>query len=206
MKSLTQDQAAELAGLSARRLRQLAGDDDPPPVGAAGYPCAEFGVWLKRRNLEGIGFDVDGEICDYEAERARLTKAQADKAELELGKMKREMLPMQEVLEFWQMRLVAMRAKLLALPTKFAPLVIGLARLPLIEEQLRRGVHDALDEMMTEEIDGHKRDADSGAERDSAGKTAPRVGARRKNPPTTPDADTKPVGGHEAKAQRRRQR
>lgn len=44
---LSQGQAAALAGITARRLRQLDAEPNPPPKDRNGqYPCAEFSAWL----------------------------------------------------------------------------------------------------------------------------------------------------------------
>lgn len=46
---LSQGQAAALAGITARRLRQMDAEPNPPPKDRNGqYPCAEFSAWLAR--------------------------------------------------------------------------------------------------------------------------------------------------------------
>lgn len=94
---------------------------DPPPKGSGGYPAREFGEWLKRRHLRGVGVDADGVRYDYEQERARLTKAQADKTELESQELRGEMVRVPEVAEEWARRTGAARARMLGVPSKAAP-------------------------------------------------------------------------------------
>lgn len=53
-----------------------------------------------------------------EIERARLTAAQADKTEMDLAVMRRELIPADEVAAAWQPIAGAIRQKVLALPSK----------------------------------------------------------------------------------------
>ena len=50
---LSQGQAAAMAGITARRLRQMDSEKNPPPKNKAGqYPCDAFAIWLaKTRRL-----------------------------------------------------------------------------------------------------------------------------------------------------------
>lgn len=53
-----------------------------------------------------------------DVERARLTAAQADKTEMDLATMRRELIPADEVAAAWQPIVGAIRQKVLALPSK----------------------------------------------------------------------------------------
>lgn len=52
---------------------------------------------------------------DYESERTRLTKAQADLAELKLGEEERRLIPREAVLFAWEQIIVGFRQKILNL-------------------------------------------------------------------------------------------
>jgi phage terminase Nu1 subunit (DNA packaging protein) len=122
MDVLTQDQAAEVVGLTSRRLRQMAKDGGGPPMNAGGqYPAAAFGQWMRQRLLEEFGVANDGVAYDYDAERGRLTKAQADKTELEAAELAGKLIRVEDLETEWARMLGALRARLLSLPTKAAP-------------------------------------------------------------------------------------
>jgi phage terminase Nu1 subunit (DNA packaging protein) len=123
--ALNSVQAAELTGITVQGMASISKSADPPPKGANGYDCREFGQWLKRRHLRGVGVDSTGIRYDYDAERARLTKAQADKTELEARELQGEMVVADAVIEEWARMLGALRARLLSIPSKTAPRARG---------------------------------------------------------------------------------
>ena len=59
---------------------------------------------------------------DFGAERARLIKAKADIAEMEAGGRRGELLPAEAVEAAWTAMLARLRARLLVLPDRLAPL------------------------------------------------------------------------------------
>jgi phage terminase Nu1 subunit (DNA packaging protein) len=124
MTHLTQHQAAELAGITDRRLRQLEADTenpDPPPREAAGYPLRAFGTWLRRRALAEVVQTPEGESLSLDAQRARLARAQADLTELRAAEFARELVRVADVETEWGRMLGALRSRLLSLPTRVAP-------------------------------------------------------------------------------------
>lgn len=91
-ETLSQSTAAELLGVTARRLRQLAKSDDPPPQDATGrYPVAAFGAWLRARKSGGN----DGGSADGSAYERR-AHWQAALAQLKYQEAKREVIPLEE--------------------------------------------------------------------------------------------------------------
>jgi terminase small subunit / prophage DNA-packing protein len=93
--------------------------------------------------------DLDGEKVplDLVTERARLTSEQADGQAMKNAMMRRELIPKPDVVAGIQTVLVRFRAKMLALPTKAAPLIIGMTALTEVVEKLTELVHEALDEL-----------------------------------------------------------
>ena len=91
-----------------------------------------------RDVLDHLVASRTGEKLDLVAEQARAAKGRADTYELNLARERGEMLPLDEVMMVWESAALATRAKLLALPTKCAPLVIGLDRIPLVRDVLER--------------------------------------------------------------------
>lgn len=59
-QTLSQGQAAALAGITARRLRQLDAEKNPPPKNRAGrYPAAEFSRWLAETRRQAPAPRID---------------------------------------------------------------------------------------------------------------------------------------------------
>jgi phage terminase Nu1 subunit (DNA packaging protein) len=190
--ALNQAQAADLAGLTVQGVQSLVKSADPPPKGANGYPPKEYGEWLKRRHLKGVGVDAEGQRYDYETERARLTKEQADRTALEKIKTRLETMELQgemvlvEVISAeWARMLGAMRQRLLAIPTKSAPRVRGAASDVQAAALIEAEIIEALGELSDDGLDSRTRARrERGAASDKAA-TAPdskRVGRHRKTP------------------------
>ena len=87
----------------------------------------------------------EGNGLDFE--RTRLTKAQADKTELEVSELRGELVRAPVIGLHWQAMVAAMRAKLLSLPSKVAPLVAGPDSLSRTQELIQANVHEALAEI-----------------------------------------------------------
>ena len=118
---IAREHAAVIAGMTARHLLRLHQEADPPPWTGVGYDCEQFGRWLRRQFRREAGITDDGQVYDYETERARLTKAQADRTELEAQELRGEMVRVPEVVEEWARQIGATKARCLSIPTKAAP-------------------------------------------------------------------------------------
>lgn len=90
-----------------------------------------------------------GEL-DLEQERAKLAKKQQEKINIQIEQMQGDLVPAGEVKKAWTMLVAAMRARLLSIPTKAAPLVIVADTQGEAKEILRKQVHDALNELHSE--------------------------------------------------------
>jgi len=156
--ALNQAQFADLVGLTIQGTQALSKSSDPPPKGSGGYPAREIGLWLKRRHLKGVGVDAAGQRYDYEQERARLTKAQADKTELEAGELRGYMVRTEWVTEEWQRMLGNLKQRLLSLPTKAAPRVRGALSDAEAAALLESEVLEALQELSSDGLDSRTRD------------------------------------------------
>jgi hypothetical protein len=145
---LTQEQAAELAGLTVRHLRRLDRESNPPPrESSGGYPAAEYGAWLKSRALSGVSVGDDGTVYNYEAERARLTHEQANKAGLEVAELRGELVRSSEVGPYWADMVSSMRAKLVGTPPKIAALIADPIARAKVQAQSEAFVYEALAEI-----------------------------------------------------------
>lgn len=84
---------------------------------------------------------------DYYANKARLTKAQADKAEMEAQAMRGILLYSDDVEQVLNAMVGATRARLLAIPTSAAGELIGKTNIAEIQQILTGFVHETLKEL-----------------------------------------------------------
>lgn len=125
---------------------------------------------------------------DLEMERARLASEQADKASMENQRLRRELLPATMVQTQLERLFGAIRARLLAIPTKLTPQVLIKPELPAVQAVLRAGVNEALHDLERFELTDEPSEADTGgAEGISA----------------AADSDSEPVGGRRKAAKSR---
>jgi hypothetical protein len=150
---LTQEQAAELAGLTVRHLRRLDREDNPPPrESSGGYPARDYGEWLKSRALAGVTVADDGTVYVYEAERARLTHEQANKTALENAELRADMVRMTVVESYWASLGAACRAKLVSVPSKLGALVADASARVKFIGQAEALIYDALAEIQSDAV------------------------------------------------------
>lgn len=137
---------ARLFGVSERRVQQLAKDGIIPKAEKGKYElvgCVRgYIAFLQER-----AFGKDVMTIDAHQERARLLKAQADKTELEVRVMNRDLIPVEEVRAYWAGMAVACRARLMGFPTRGAHIATGLKEFHEVENALRELVHEALNEL-----------------------------------------------------------
>jgi len=138
MNHLTQAQAAEIAGMSARRLRQLEQEGAGPPREAGAYPPRQFGRWLLARNAVAAG------RLDANQEKARLDAARASLAELELAARRGELVEVTAVTALWVDEVARLRSRLLHLPSRVAPTLVGVEDLRVAEHALRDALIETL--------------------------------------------------------------
>lgn len=147
------------------------------------YSTEEVIDWLIRRELSrAVGADPNGELINYEAERARLTRAQANHEELKVEVLRGELIPSDTVERVQGAMVSAFRARCLSIPTKAAPQLVGQDE-PTIESVLTEYVFEALEELS---------DFDPSAY----------IPAGRGDSETPAAANSEPVGGRESSPKR----
>ena len=145
MTTLDQQHVAELAGITARGLRDCHTRGTGPSRRPDGkYDCKTVAAWLRSRILEELDLTEDGEVLSLDRERARLAKAQADKTEREVKELDALLVSRMVVLTHWQALIGSMRSKLLAIPTKVAAAIAEPTRRAEIAAVIRAYVHEAL--------------------------------------------------------------
>ncbi len=143
-QTVTCDALATMLGLSARRIQQLAKDDI--------VKKNERGRYLLIQSIQGYvefikigGYDVSPH--DLKRQKVRLTKANADRAEMEAAVMKGSLIPNEVVKAFWAEMVTAFKSSALSLPVKLAPQISGESNLDSVKAILTRGIHESLQEI-----------------------------------------------------------
>lgn len=119
------------------------------------------------------------EALDLNVERARLAKAQADRTEFDLKISRGEYVNKDEAGGLLETVVMAIRAKLLSLPTKTAPLVTGVKKLPEARDILDGATHEILAELSGLDIAGTAINRKTKAVRTSAKANGKPVGGRK---------------------------
>lgn len=155
-------------------LKAAAALEIAPKKGAKGaklWPCPE----VPRALFAGP------ERKGLEFERERLTKAQADKTELEAEVLRGNLIPVEEVVAEVSRKAAVMRARLLSIPTRVAAVAATMSEAE-IQALLADNIGEALHEMARESLGG-------------AGTTA----KAHREPVGRPESATKPRGKRRAR-------
>ena len=175
---------ASVHGVTARSIRGW--DNDGHPRNTDGTYSAKASIaWRIDRELHG-GLNLNGE-------RARLARVQSEKAELELAVRRGTLLERSDVIRDGQMLVVAMRARMRAIPARLTPELST----PETYARVRALIAGAVDEALLEVSDDKFASAVAAhtlALRDSEGGG------------TAAEADGESVGGSAPRAVERKQR
>lgn len=152
-ESCTASDLQDLLGLtSAERIRQLARE-------GIIIRNSQHGRFLLKESVRGYlaykatarknQWDSDGSEAgdDYEAHRARLTKAKADIAEMQAAILKGTVHEAKAVEAVWTDHLVNCRAKLLGMPRRLAARLHSESNPNGIERVLESAIYEALNEL-----------------------------------------------------------
>ena len=156
---MTKSQVAEMLGVSVRTVSDFQRDPDfPTPEredGRNSYDAAAVHAWALDREIAKLIESEDGKMLDLNHERARLAKAQADRQEIALARERGLVIGIPEAVSVLSDDYSRVRARLLALPPKCAPLVHRAESVTEIRETLDDAVRDALAELSDpENMDG----------------------------------------------------
>lgn len=137
---------AKLFNITERRIQQLAKDGIIPKAARGKYPLiGAIKAYVKYLQDRALGSEVTP--GDLQVERIRLTKANADKVELEVALLEGSVI-LAETVEAVQSRMIStFRARCLSIPTKVAPRLTMTNDLAIIEVEVRDAIYDALSEL-----------------------------------------------------------
>ena len=142
---------ARLLDLTERRVQQLARGGVIPPAARTGPERGRYDlVGAVRgyvRYLREQAARAPSGTTDFGVERARLVKAKADLAEMDAGARRNDLLPAAEVEEAWIAVLARLRARLLVLPDRLAPLVLEENSIAGARTSIRQIITEALAEL-----------------------------------------------------------
>ena len=137
---------ARLLDLSERRIQQLSRDGVIPKAERGQYDLVGA-VRGYVAYLRDLAVRAQAGAPDFGIERARLIKAKADLAEMEAHGRRGELLPAEDVEAAWTAVLARLRARLLVLPDRLAPLCVEETTIAGVRDQIRKAVREALDEL-----------------------------------------------------------
>ena len=136
-----------------------------------------------RNKTEKI--DSDGNVIDYHTEKARLTKMQADKAEMEVKELSGELVNVTSVVLEWQNILSDVKGKMLSIPSKLATIIVDIDNPAKAQELIEDYVREALQELANYEGKSKRKEDTVGGD---------------VSPPATAKANGKRVGRPRKKA------
>lgn len=143
MSTASVDTIAKLLDMTPRRVQQLANEGIiPKPKDRGQYeiiPCVVGYI----KHIKGM---LNGEAGDLASEKTRLTRAQAEKTEIETAKLKGELVSLADSERGWSALVGAFRAKMLTLPPRASPVVLNKKERE-VEQILTDMVYEALAEL-----------------------------------------------------------
>ena len=148
---VTLDELAEITGHQDRVLRRMINEGMPVhenkgPGAGNGYrfDTAQVIHWFVFRAEEKA---KGPEMVTQEEAKTRKLLAQAEMEEIKVARTKGELLPKNETRQLMADVVLKSRARLLVLPNKMAPMVVGIGDVAEIETRLNGQVREALDEL-----------------------------------------------------------
>lgn len=125
-KEVSAPELAAVLGITRQRVNQLVADNIIKRTSRAKHPLAvsvqSFIAYKLRTQADGMEKSTAAE--DYELHRARLYKARADAAEIDAALRLGEVIHGEIAEELWTSMIMKMRARMLAIPGKLAPVVV----------------------------------------------------------------------------------
>lgn len=138
-----------LTGISDRTIRDWQSKGIVPKSDTDNLPLADY-IKAIVNHLKAQAEEAkakEAEEGELYAEKVRLTRAQADKVELEIAEREGELVNARETVLAWSKFILACRSRLLGMPAKLAYELAGVTVPTLAEEILKEAVDEALEEL-----------------------------------------------------------
>ena len=152
ISAITVNSAAleKIIGVSDRRIRQLAEENIIIRAAKGRYKLMDsitnYILTLKVQMEANNAESVDGEI-DLEEEKAIHERVKRHISELKLQTMRGELHKSEDVERVMMDMLASVRAKLLSMPTKLAPILVSRSVIDFVRNTINREVMEALNEL-----------------------------------------------------------
>lgn len=152
ISAITVNSAAleKIIGVSDRRIRQLAEENIIIRAAKGRYKLMDsvmnYILTLKVQMEANNAESVDGEI-DLEEEKAIHERVKRHISELKLQTMRGELHKSEDVERVMMDMLASVRAKLLSMPTKLAPILVSRSDIDFVRNTINREVLEALNEL-----------------------------------------------------------
>jgi len=152
ISAITVNSAAleKIIGVSDRRIRQYAEEGIVIRAAKGRYKLMDsvtnYILMLKVQAEANNADSLDGEI-DLEEERAIHERVKRHISELKLQTMKGELHKSEDVERVMMDMLASVRAKLLSMPTKLAPILVSRNDIDFVRNTINREVMEALNEL-----------------------------------------------------------
>ena len=144
---------AKLLMLTERRVQQLTADGVIPKAERGRYELAPavqgYIRFLQERSLG----NTDKTPVDYHVEKARLTKAQADTAEIELAMLAGEVASIKDFERAQAAAFAAIRTNCMNIPQRVVTQLLGETDETIFKEKLRAEIINALATAAEEQLD-----------------------------------------------------
>jgi len=127
---------ASLAGVSARRIRQLAEDGRLERVGTNKYVLGDA--------IRALLVDAAGSGSELQRQRTRKVAADAAMAELELAKAMGAVAPLDQIQRVWERSYAMLRQAILTVPARVSMNLVGEKSEARIKQVLKTELSDAL--------------------------------------------------------------
>ncbi len=147
---LTAQQLGKALMISERRVQQLVKQGVLYKEGRGRYPfLPNVQAYIRHLRAQADKTEMAPHKTEIilEEEKARLIKAQADKAELEAARLREELIEVEQVEAMWSRLVMHLRQALLALPGRLAPQVITAQSRQEAEHMLESAIYEALTEL-----------------------------------------------------------
>ncbi|HUX58133.1 MAG TPA: hypothetical protein VMV77_14240 [Bacteroidales bacterium] len=95
---------------------------------------------------------AEGKSVDLEEQKKRLYRLRADKAQIEIDLAKAEVINVDEAMKAWGQVVMIVRSRILAIPKKTAPLMVGIKRIAEAEDILKRVTNETLRELASPDL------------------------------------------------------
>jgi phage terminase Nu1 subunit (DNA packaging protein) len=140
-------EVAEHLDLTSVRIHDLFNDNVLMKSGKSGGQDVDDCRVRYIRYLRGLARGKNTNSGDLNEERTRLTKAQADRAELELQEKEGDLISSDVIKTIWSDYVSNVRSKLLALPSKLGHLTQAAETYAEAEAIIKEAVYECLEEL-----------------------------------------------------------